>query len=275
MTKKTLMIAIAALLTLSVLAGVGYWAYWNFFVRYSPLTITKNQKEIQDLLQSSGYAESDALGPEVWFITYRNCPHCKAYEDSEMPKLKAMGAHIKVIPFAPVDLEGQTKSTPSERTTVAEIWLNRSYELYQAWRMAPEDEWAPKFRAADGDLARTAVVEAGRTFITQLEPLLRANSVEVRYPLVIWRDAKEEIRVCACSEPKMYGYVINELKALAAMPKGSAEDTTRASTEASALMPEVIDAPLAEANQSEAVASASLDPLSYGPDAPEVTSVRP
>lgn len=211
MTKKHILYAMIFLVVAAALAGGGYWLYWNFFVRYSPITITQNQKEIQTLLESSGYAAAGTEGPELWVITYRNCATCKAWEDQETDKFAAVGVDVRIIPFAPVDIEGKGRSTPSERATVAEIWINRSYSLYQQWRATPEDLWNPELRPADGDLARTGVVDASRKFITDLEPLLAANGVPLRYPLVIWRDAEERIKVCACSDERMYHYVRDDL----------------------------------------------------------------
>lgn len=253
MTRKHILYAILFLTTAAVLGIAGYWAYWNFFMRWQPVTITQKQKEIQELLDASGYAASGKEGPEVWVITYRNCATCKVWEDQELPKLEAISADIRIVPFAPADIEGKVKTTPSERSTIAEIWLNRSYPLYRQWRAATEESWMPTFRPADGDLARSAVVEASRDFIAKLEPLLGDNGVPIRYPLVIWRDGTEHIRVCACSDERMYHYVRNDLHAPSKLEG-------EAAASASAVTIEVPSLPAAETVASDSAAS------NYGPD---------
>lgn len=258
MTKKHLLYAILILVTTAVLGCIGYWAYWNFFIRWSPITVTQNQKQIQTLLEQSGFAASGKEGPEVWVITYRNCASCKVWEEQELPKFEAISADIRIVPFAPVDVEGKTITTPSERTTIAEIWLNRSYPLYRQWRTAPEEAWQPSFRAADSDLARTAVVGASRDFIAKLEPLLANNGVPIRYPLVIWRDATQHIKVCACSDERMYHYVRDDLNAPAKLAEKIAAPATPMIEQK---QPEVL--PEAGTVASEAAVSAS----NYGPDA--------
>ncbi|MDC7682963.1 hypothetical protein PQU92_06730 [Asticcacaulis sp. BYS171W] len=256
MTKKHILYAIFVLLTVTVLGGVGYWAYWNFFIRWSPITVTQNQKEIQTLLDASGFAASGKEGPEMWVITYRNCASCKVWEEQELPKFEAIAADIRIVPFAPMDVEGKTKTTPSERATIAEIWLNRSYSLYRQWRAAPEETWQPDFRAADGDLARTAVVGASRDFITQLEPLLANNGVPIRYPLIIWRDGAEHIKICACSDERMYHYVRDDLHAPASL-------TEKPAAPAAPMIEQKQPQPLPEAGTVASEAAAS----NYGPDA--------
>lgn len=213
MTKKHLLYAILILTATAVLGLTGYWAWWNYYARWQPATITQKQAEIQTLLDQSGYASAGKEGPEMWVITYRNCDPCKAWEAEEMPKYEAMGADIRIIAFAPADIEGKVKTTASERATIAELWLNRSYALYKQWRATPEEGWMPTFRAADGDMARSAVVQASRDFVTRLEPLLGDNNVQVRYPLIIWRDGTEHIKVCACSDSRMYNFVRDGLNA--------------------------------------------------------------
>ncbi|ESQ80844.1 hypothetical protein [Asticcacaulis sp. YBE204] len=254
MTKKHILYAILILLTVTVLGGIGYWAYWNFFIRWSPITVTQNQKEIQTLLESSGFAASGKEGPEMWVITYRNCASCKVWEEQELPKFEAISADIRIIPFAPIDVEGKTKTTPTERSTIAEIWLNRSYPLYRQWRAASEEAWQPTFRPADGDLARTAVVGASRDFIAQLEPLLANNGVPIRYPLVIWRDGTEHIKICACSDERMYHYVRDDLHAPATLTEKTMVPATP-----------MVEQKLPEAGTAASEAAASV--ANYGPDA--------
>lgn len=276
MTRKHLLWGIGIVLLIALSAGAGYWAYWNFFTRYKPVVITRHEAEIQSLLDASGYAGSGAQGPVLWVVTYRNCEACQTWEDRELPKFAAAGADIRIIPFAPADVQGQSHSTPSERATIAELWLNRSYDLYRRWRASPEDLWQPELRPADGDLARTAVVTASRDFVFRLEPLLKANQVPSGYPLVIWRDPQERLKVCACTDERMYAHVRTDFAApdrLVVPPV-----TGESSAASSAAWPDPVDAqPVpAEALSEDAVADFEAPPVAdYGPDAEDVTAVAP
>lgn len=280
MTKKHLLWGIGIILLAALVVGGGYWAYWNFVTRYSPIVITKHQKEIQTLLDASGYASAGTEGPVLWVVTYRNCEACKTWEDRELPKFTAIGADIRIIPFAPADVQGQTHSTASERATIAEIWLERSYELYRRWRATPEDLWQPAdIRPADGDLARSAVVAASRDFVFRLEPLLKANQVPSGYPLVIWRDAEERIKVCVCSDERMYHHVRADFGApdkLIIPPSITGEGVTSSAAQSEAApdpLPEIVSEPVAAETLSQDI-SASVN-ANYGPDAQDVTAIVP
>ncbi len=67
---------------------------------------------------------------------------------------------------------------------MAELWLNRQLgRCWNSWEAVPVEAWtAPGIAPADGDMARTAVVEAGRKLVTDLTPLMRANGVNFAYP---------------------------------------------------------------------------------------------
>ena len=45
--RRVLIWSILTAIVAVILIGVGYWAYWNFFARFQPVTITQNQAEIQ------------------------------------------------------------------------------------------------------------------------------------------------------------------------------------------------------------------------------------
>ena len=92
-----------------------------------------------------------------------------------------------MIVIARADMNGQAQSTASERATVAELWTNRSWKLFQQWSVATPAAWtAPGILPADGDTARTAVIEAGRSLADDLTPLLKDNGVAFGYPTLIW-----------------------------------------------------------------------------------------
>eukprot|EP01030_Chromulinospumella_sphaerica_P018279 gene18278-18134_t len=137
----------------------------------------------------------------------------------ELPKLQAAGVDTRIVAIARAEVGGVEKSTPAERTTVAELWINRSWPLWEQWNAAPVEAWtAPGLHPADGDMARTAVVEVGRKAVADLKPLLAANGVPVgeagvKYPTVIWWTQAGEMKACACEDPRTYRFVREDLGA--------------------------------------------------------------
>lgn len=191
-----------------VVAGGIYWLVWDHFYKYQPTTITHNQAEIQKLLDEVDYVSPGHTGQPIYVITYRTCQPCRAFEEQEFPKYDAVNVDTRIIPFARADANGLPQSTPAERTTVAELWITRKWAFYQAWFASSDSNWkADGLVPADTDLARTAVVGASRDFNTQLNSLLAASNVRVSYPLVIWRDQYNRLKVCPCSDQAAYAFV--------------------------------------------------------------------
>ncbi|MBL0968698.1 MAG: hypothetical protein IBJ02_06260 [Brevundimonas sp.] len=205
--------ALAAVIGLA-LAGGGYWAYWNFYARFQPVTVTRNQAEIQRLLDESSWISAGGGGEPVYIIGYRDSAAMQRYEREEAPKLRAAGAEVRVILFARPDREGLAQSTAAERATVAELWLTRDWSLYLRWTATPVRNWtAAGIPSADNNLARGAVVEAGRQFITRLTADLRETGLSTRYPLVIWRDREGFMKACACSDSRSWAFIRDDLDA--------------------------------------------------------------
>lgn len=205
--------ALAAVIGLA-LAGGGYWAYWNFYARFQPVTVTRNQAEIQRLLDESSWISAGGGGEPVYIIGYRDSAAMQRYEREEAPKLRAAGAEVRVIVFARPDREGLAQSTAAERATVAELWLTRDWSLYLRWTATPVRNWtAAGIPSADNNLARGAVVEAGRQFITRLTADLRETGLSTRYPLVIWRDREGFMKACACSDSRSWAFIRDDLDA--------------------------------------------------------------
>ncbi|GAA0616258.1 hypothetical protein GCM10009422_09300 [Brevundimonas kwangchunensis] len=205
--------ALAAVIGLA-LAGGGYWAYWNFYARFQPVTVTRNQAEIQRLLDESSWISAGGGGEPVYIIGYRDSAAMQRYEREEAPKLRAAGAEVRVIVFARPDREGLAQSTAAERATVAELWLTRDWSLYLRWTATPVRNWtAAGIPSADNNLARAAVVEAGRQFITRLTADLRETGLSTRYPLVIWRDREGFMKACACSDSRSWAFIRDDLDA--------------------------------------------------------------
>lgn len=209
---------LAAVLGL-VIALAGLWAYNHFYGRFLPTTIQQNPIEVQQLLDGARWVSEGTGGRPVYVIAYRESPAFERWRNEEMPKLVAGGADLRIILFARADHQGQVLSTAAERATVAELWLTRDWDLYQRWMASPVQSWtATQLPPADGDMARTAVVEAGRRFIDELGDTLARSSVPLRYPLIIWRDEQGFLKACACDDPRSWAFVRDDLGASAATP---------------------------------------------------------
>jgi hypothetical protein len=194
------------------LVGAGGWAWWNYDLRWRPKTIGKHQQEIVRILESSGWASPRLPGKRLYMVSFRTCPDCVRFKDEEFPKLHAKGVDTRVIEVARRDVNGVAKSTPAERATVAQLWLTHDWRLQQAWESVPAEAWkAPGIAPADGDMARTAVIEAGRKMVDDLQPLLKANGIRFAYPLLVWWDDKGRMRGCACERRETYRFVRKEL----------------------------------------------------------------
>jgi hypothetical protein len=195
--------------------GAGFYGWWALDLRWRPHTIRAHQAEIAKALEGAGWVSPKTGDRKLYMISYRSCPDCIRFEDQIFPKLQAAGVDTRVIMIARADRNGQSKSTPPERATVAELWINRSWKLYQQWTgVRPADAWtAPGVPGADGDMARTAVVDAGRSLVEQLRPMLKDNDINFAYPTLIWWDKKGVMRGCACEKAETYDNVLRELGA--------------------------------------------------------------
>lgn len=205
--------ALAAVIGL-VLAGGAYWAYWNYYARFQPITVTRNQADIQRLLDEASWVSAGGGGAPLYIIGYRDSQAMRDYEREEIPKLRAAGVEARIILFARPDREGLAQSTAAERATIAELWLTRDWTLYQRWTATPVRNWtAAGIPAADGNLARGAVVEAGRAFVARLSADLQEAGLSTRYPLIIWRDPEGFMKACACSDRRSWVFIRDDLDA--------------------------------------------------------------
>jgi hypothetical protein len=210
---KTFKLWSGLILALIVLGG-GAYLYWNVEVRYRPKTITKHQAEIAKLLEHSGWVSNGGTRGKLYMVSFRSCPDCIRFEAEEFPGLHAAGVDTREILVARRDYDGVSKSTPAERSTVAELWVNRRWSLLEQWTSVPVDAWkAPGIIPADGDIAREAVVEAGRKTVDDLKPLLKDNGVTFAYPLLIWWTTDGQMHGCACEKRQTYRFVRKELGA--------------------------------------------------------------
>lgn len=204
---------LSLILVVAVVLG-GAFAYWNHELRWRPKTITKNQAEIAKILEQSGWVSPGAPGPKLYMVSFRTCPDCIRFKAEEFPGLHKAGVDTRVIEVARRDKNGVAKSTPTERSTVAELWIGRSWPLLERWHEVPPEAWtAPGIAPADTDIARSAVVEASRKMVDDLTPLLKANGIGFAYPLLIWWDKDGVMRGCACEKSQTYRFVRKELGA--------------------------------------------------------------
>lgn len=205
--------ALAALVGL-ILAIGGFWAYQHFYARFQPVTVTRHQGEIQQMLDEASWLSAGGGGEPVYIIGYRDSAAMQRYEREEAPKLRAAGVEVRIIVFARPDREGLRQSTAAERATVAELWLTRDWTLYQRWTATPSNNWsAAGIPAADGNLARGAVVDIGRSFAADLSEALGGEGLRTSYPLVIWRDREGFMKACACSDSRSWAFVRDDLDA--------------------------------------------------------------
>jgi hypothetical protein len=205
--------ALAALVGL-LIAGGGYWAYWQFHARFQPVVVDRNQGAVQTLLDGSGWVSGGGGGRPVYIVGYRDSAAMQRYEREEAPKLRAAGVEVRIIVFARPDREGLQQSTAAERATVAELWLSRDWSLYERWTATPTASWtAAGLPKADGNLARMAVVEAGRGFSRDLSELLSGAGLQTSWPLVIWRDEAGFLKACACTDPRSWAFIRDDLGA--------------------------------------------------------------
>ena len=214
MTKFTLY----ATLTLAVLIiGAGLYGWWSLDLRWRPHTITKHQDEIARLLERAGWVSPGLPGPKLYEVGFRSCEDCVRLRLEEFPKYHKAGVDTRVIMVARRNYNGVSKSTPAERSTVAELWANRKWPLLEAWEQVPPAAWtAPGIVSAADDAARSAIVEQSRLLVDQLRPLLADNGVDgdgFRYPTLVWWDKQGRMRACACEQPQTYANVRRELGA--------------------------------------------------------------
>ncbi|MGH6956456.1 MAG: hypothetical protein ACREEW_07310 [Caulobacteraceae bacterium] len=198
----------------AAVAAAAVYLAWDLDWRWRPRTLSHRTDEIARALNEAGWVSPGLTGPAVYIVVHRDCAPCEALQADLTPKLQAAEVDTRFVAVAPPDRAGQTRSTPAERATVAELWTNRSWKLFQEWTLAPAAAWtAPGVPPADGDAARTAVVEASRRFAASLKTDLAANGVAFAYPMLIWQVSDGRWRACACVSPRSYAFVAKDLGA--------------------------------------------------------------
>jgi hypothetical protein len=203
-----------AVVAVVAVAGATVYLMWDLDWRWRPHTVSQHQAEIAQALQQSGWVSPHLTGPKLYVIVYRDCAECTALEEALFAKLQAADVDTRVIVVARPDENGQALSTPAERSSVAELWTNRSWKLFQQWSLATPQSWtAQGITPADPDAARTAVITVGRSLVATLTPQLKDNGVKFAYPTLVWWTKDGRMRACACQAPQTYRFVLKELGA--------------------------------------------------------------
>src|SRR4051794_31778165 len=104
----------ASVVLIVAILGGGYWALWNYDLRWRPKTITKNQAEIAKILEQSGWVSPGNKGAKLYMVSYRTCSDCVRFEKQEFPKLHKVGVDTRVIVIARADKNGVENSTAPE-----------------------------------------------------------------------------------------------------------------------------------------------------------------
>jgi hypothetical protein len=214
-------LVILGLAAIALVAGAVVYLMWDLDWRWRPHTVTKHQAEIAQALDRSGWVSPHLTGPKVYVVVYQGCDPCQAQLPAAIPKLLAADVDTRMIVIARADQNGQTRSTPQDRALTAELWTNRSWKLFQqtfgaiagAPSATPAQARPPALPPADGDAARSAVIEVGRQLATTLGQQLKDNGVGFDYPILVWWTKDGRMRACACTSPQSYGFVEKELGA--------------------------------------------------------------
>jgi hypothetical protein len=206
--------AFALMILFLAVIGGGLFLWWKFDLRWRPHLIAKDQAQIGKILDSADWVSPGLSGAKLYMVTYRDCDACNQFQAAEFPALQKAGVDTRVIVVARPDRNGQPRSTAAERSTVAELWMNRNWGLYQRWMAGPSSAWtAPGLPVADNDIARSAVVEVGRDVTDKLTPLLKENGIRFGYPLLIWWTKDGKMEGCACRVSQAWSHAVKDLGA--------------------------------------------------------------
>ncbi|HXQ10267.1 MAG TPA: hypothetical protein VN805_04625 [Caulobacteraceae bacterium] len=206
--------AIGTMVAFVLVVGAVILLWWDIDVRWRPHDLTKDQGKIAALLQAAGWVSPGGGASKLYVVGVRDCLGCERIQRSDFPALQKAGVDTRVIMIAAPDVNGKPVTTPAERAMVAELWVNRSWPLYQAWMAANPASWAaPGVPPADGDAARSAVVETSRDLADKLKPLLGENGVAVTWPLVIWQAKDGTLEAASGDAPKTWAYMKRDLGA--------------------------------------------------------------
>ncbi len=194
----------------AVLSVTGYGATDDSSDR--PKTL-EHEAEIAALLDSAGWVSPGLSKDKVlYMVSWQSCPPCLVYERDEFPKLHAAGVDTRVIVYARA-----TSSTPQERAGVAELWKNRSWELWKQFVHVPTSAWTAEGLPPDTVPERAALVAKSQDFADKMRVLMSENGIGTRehlnLPTLIWRGKDGHLRGCGCEKVETHKYVLEELGA--------------------------------------------------------------
>jgi hypothetical protein len=206
---KTLLIGLLAIAAV-VLSVTGYGAADE--VNDRPKTL-EHEAEIAALLDSAGWVAPGLSKDKVlYMVSWQSCPPCLVYERDEFPKLHAAGVDTRVIVYARA-----ASSTPQERAGVAELWKNRSWELWKQFVHVPTSAWTAEGLPPDTVPERAALVAKSQDFADKMRVLMSENGIGTRehlnLPTLIWRGKDGHLRGCGCEKVETHKYVLEELGA--------------------------------------------------------------
>ncbi len=173
-----------------------------------PVVLTHDVAQIQSALAGAHWVSPGVTTPgsqrALYMVSFRTCPYCRLFEDTQFARLQKAGIDTRLIMVARRDRDGEARSTPVERATVAELWRARDWGLYQRWAAATPELWetTAKLPEADADPARAAQVEAARATVDHLSDLLAENGVDLAYPALIWQGSDGRWRAYIGYDPK-------------------------------------------------------------------------
>lgn len=180
------------LVTLGVIAGA-MWLWWLVDLRGAPHTIKKDQAVLASALQRAGWVSPHINGRIVYVMVTGECPACGRLENGPLEALETRGVETRIIVVAPPDKGGKAMSTAADRAAVAEFWINRDWSLYKRWR-TPSPTTMAGLAPADGDAARTAVVQTAQASAATIQGVLKHNGVAVGYPVAVWWNKAGDMR---------------------------------------------------------------------------------
>jgi hypothetical protein len=155
-----------------------------------PIKIAVQGADLAALLTSAPYVHRGLKGPALYVVTFRDCPACLRFEKEAWGPLEADGVDVRWIVYARRDLDGHSRSQPAERALVAELALNRNYDLLDRWLKSAGDSFYTQTKlppAADSSPQRSQALETTRALVDALNGITSANGDELAIPSFFWQ----------------------------------------------------------------------------------------
>lgn len=175
-------------------------------------TLTIQVQALETLLGEMAWVSPQISDTRALYkISFRTCPSCIVYHQTEFPKLQDLGVDTRLFMFA----RNTPRTKPQERTVVAELYKNRDWKLAQDWfaHKSPHKFYAhmPDIITADNNPERTALIKNGQRQIMELSYILKANQIELATPALIWQNKSGEWRVAIGNSKRSNAVIRKEL----------------------------------------------------------------